>query len=298
MKQYKPNKNFKTFLIIIALILINITVIYLSRYLTSYTMVILIKLLLILLDLYESYYIISTFTIRYMINDNFILINSFFGLRKVKITFEDIIGYKKISSEKEMQGIKLSGFAFKDIAMGRAFLEKLGLTRMYITSNKNVVVILTKEINYAITPEKTEKIINFLESKGIVELSVSNLKNKRKVSLHNDKVFMIPLICSTIICFALVIFPFILYLKGKLHNIMPLSFDVNFNPTRTGTGKQFAFQQMMYGALNMALIFCMYFAAHFNAKYDKKSAYKFIYIALIISVTFLILQFKILAVYL
>jgi len=72
---------------------------------------------------------------------------------------------------------------------------------------------------------------------------------------------------------------------------MPLNFDAKFNPIKIGTGKQFAFTQMIYGVLNMALLFCMYYASYFCAKYDRKSAYKYIYLALIVAMIFLIMQF-------
>jgi hypothetical protein len=77
-------------------------------------------------------------------------------------------------------------------------------------------------------------------------------------------------------------------------NNMPLNFDAKFNPIKMGTSKQFAFTQMIYGVLNMALLFCMYYASYFCAKYDRKSAYKFIYLSLIVAMIFLIMQFKIL----
>jgi len=80
----------------------------------------------------------------------------------------------------------------------------------------------------------------------------------------------------SIIILTLTLNPFILYLKHGIPDIMTLSFDANFSPIKMGTSKQFAFTQMVYGVLNMALLFCMYYASYFCAKYDRKSAYKYI----------------------
>ena len=73
---------------------------------------------------------------------------------------------------------------------------------------------------------------------------------------------------------------------------MPLSFNSNFEPARYGTGKQFAFKQMIYGVLNMAILFCMYYASYFYAKYDRKSANKFIYVSFIVSIVFFLFQLR------
>ena len=47
--------------------------------------------------------------------------------------------------------------------------------------------------------------------------------------------------------------------------------------------------------LNMGILFCMYYAAHFHAKYDKKSAKTYIYVSLFIAMVFFLMQFKTLA---
>jgi hypothetical protein len=75
---------------------------------------------------------------------------------------------------------------------------------------------------------------------------------------------------------------------------MPLSFNAKFQPTIMGTSKDFVFKQLEYGLLNMALVFCMYYAAHLNAKHHKKSAYKYMYFSLAILIVSLIIQQKVL----
>src|SRR3712207_9114827 len=87
---------------------------------------------------------------------------------------------------------------------------------------------------------------------------------------------MLPFILVSVIIVIFTVTPLLLYVNGTLPAKMPLSFNAAFNPIRMGTGKQFAFKQAIYGVLNMGILFCMYYAAHFHAKYDKKSAKTYI----------------------
>lgn len=295
MGKYSAKKNVKPVLILLCLILLNVVGIYLTRYILSYTILTLIEIMLVFFDLYELYYIISTFTISYEITNKSILIKSFLQLRDVEINLKDIKGYK-VSSGHE-SGVKLSGFAFLDIMVGRAFVKDLGLSRMYATSNNDIIYIITDDINYAITPIEVDKFIATLQGMNLEYTNQKELKESHN-SLHRDKAFMIPFCIITLISFLMFMIPFIIYLKGKLPYTMPLSFDMNFNPMKIGTGKQFAFQQMIYGGLNLSLLLCMYFAGHFTYKYDKKSSYKYIYISLIVALTFFVVQIRILNVYL
>ena len=113
--------------------------------------------------------------------------------------------------------------------------------------------------------------------------------------INKEKKFIILLVIASIITITLTANPYILYKSGKLHSArMPLSFDGNFVPVKYGTVRQFVFKQMSYGVLNMAVLFCMYYAAFFRAKYDKKTAYAFIIFSIILSSVFLIIQLKIL----
>lgn len=295
MGKYSAKKNMKPVLILLCLILLNMIGIYLTRYVLSYTILTLIEIMLVAFDLYELYYIISTFTISYEITDRSIIIKSFLQLRDVEINLKDIIGYK-VSNGHEA-GVKLSGFAFIDIMVGRAFVKDLGLSRMYATSNHDIIYIITEDINYAITPVKTDKFIGVLQEMNLSCVDKKEVKELHS-SLHRDKAFMVPFCIITLMCFLMVMIPFIIYLKGNLPYTMPLSFNMDFNPMKIGTGKQFAFQQMVYGGLNLSLLLCMYFAGHFNYKYDKKSSYKYIYISLLVTLTFFIMQIKILTIYL
>ncbi|CAM2847271.1 PH domain-containing protein [Hathewaya histolytica] len=292
---YKPKKNFMSYFMIMTLIILNIILIYITKNLASYTLWTIIKISLIIFDLYEIYYIIFGMTLNYEINEKSVIIKGYSGIKKITIDFKDIIGYKV---EKEIDGIKLSGVIFSDFAIGRCYIERLGTTRMYITSKDEVIYILTKEMNFAITPKEVEGFRKALENSNVKYIDHDVKSSVQEVSLHKDKIFMIPLVITSILSFIMIIVPFIYYLKGGISYTMPIGFDARFNPTKFGTGKQFAFQQMIYGSLNLALLFCMYFASSINAKYDRKSSYKYIYIALVVAITFTVMQFKILSLYL
>jgi len=139
-------------------------------------------------------------------------------------------------------------------------------------------------------------LLNFKEVLEKNNIHQANWESKinKEVGLHKDKNFMISLISVSIIISILSLTPFILYLFNKLPGKMPLNLDSTFIPVEYGTGKQFAFNQMIYGVLNMAILFCMYYASHFYAKYDKKSANRFIHFSLVIAAAFLFIQIRIL----
>lgn len=292
---YKPQKNLASYIILLGLIILNFGVFYFTKHSMSYTISIILKILLVIFDIYQLYYIILGLSLNYEVGEEYMTIKGLYGLKTINIYYKDITGY---NIQEEIDGIKLSGISFNNFIIGRCYIEKLGTTRMYTTSKDEVVYILTDKINFAITPAEVKKFEQDLKEKGMKLIDNNERRNNEKVNLHRDKVFMIPLVITTILSFIMVIVPFIYYLKGNLGETMPLSFDPSFNPTKIGTGKQFAFQQMMYGALNLALIFCMYFAAQINSKYDRKSSYKYIYIALAVAITFMVLQIKIFSVYL
>jgi len=87
----------------------------------------------------------------------------------------------------------------------------------------------------------------------------------------------------------------VLYILNELPDVMPLVLNVSREVVEVGTDKQFAFSQMTYGLLNMAVMFCMYYAAHFCAKYDKKAAHRYIYISFLVALIFLYLQMQLIA---
>jgi hypothetical protein len=250
----------------------------------------LIKVFLILADLYGLYYLLLSISLKYSIDDKNLYISGIYGLRKVKVPFKDIQAYN-ISKEK-MNGVRLYGIGNSNFAFGRYDIDKIGTTRMFVTSRKNIIYLRTKDINYAISPEEVERFTCCLKDKQVPILEWKS-SNKKEVALHKEKSFMIPFVVVSIITLLLTAIPLILYLKGLIPADMPLSLNGKFEPVKMGSGKQFAFKQMTYGVLNMAILFCMYYAAHFYAKYDRKSANLYIYLSLIISLAFFLMQLKI-----
>lgn len=295
MEEFKPKKSLALLEIIIYMVVANGLFLVLTRFVNSYMELNLLKLLVIMFDIYCFYYLLVIISLKYLVDKEHIVINTLMGLRKIKIPIEQIDGYNKYAGS--IKGFRLSGFGRDRYAFGRYIIENIGVTHMFASSNTEIIYLHSESISYGISPIESETFINILEGRGI-EKGKFETKINRNRELYKDKKLFIPFILTTIIIFYVTLNPFILYLKGALPPSMPLSFDGRFNPIVTGTGKNFAFKQMSYGVLNMIILFCMYYASHFNAKYDKKSAYKFIYIALAIAVAFLLFQMQILANYL
>lgn len=289
MKAYNNRKGIGASIILSYTILINAGIVLVTKLIDLYVILSLIKIFLILVNLYGFYYLFLTFTLKYLADEENLYIVGFWGLKKIKIPFQSIEGYK--GSKDIIHGVKLSGVGKNNFALGRFVVDKIGTTRMFVTSSKGVIYLKTSEINYAISPEQIEEFKNLLEERGVRFLEWEYEPNK-VISLHKEKEFMIPFILVSIIIVLFTLTPFILYLKQMFPVEMPINFNAKFEAVKMGTGKQFAFKQMIYGVLNMAILFCMYYAAHFHAKYDKKSANRYIYVSLIISVVFFLMQLK------
>jgi hypothetical protein len=272
-------------------VLANLFLVILTNFINSYILITLIKIGWISLDLYFLYYIFLDLSLQYIIDENQVIIKCFWGLKQTKIAFKDIIGFDVY--EGSIRGVKLSGIGSEHFSFGRNIIDKIGTTYMFVTSSKGVLYLKTSELAYGLSPKDIKGINVILAKKGIKN-SIDDHSVKGNADLYKDKQFIIPFIAVTVIIFVLTLNPFILYLKHKLPTNMPLSFDASFHPLVTGTGKQFAFKQMAYGVLNMLVLICMYYAAYFSAKYDKKTAYRYIYVALITASTFLMLQLHIL----
>jgi hypothetical protein len=207
------------------------------------------------------------------------------------IPFKCIQGYKKASGY--IKGVRLSGYGNNNFVIGRSVIDKIGSTYMFVTSTKDIIYLKTEDMNYALSPENILEFEKNLKNKNINNLNWEYKPNKN-INLYKDKKFFIPFVIVSIISLIITLNPIIMYLYNKLPTIMPMSFDSKFTAIQFGTGKQFAFKQMVYGLFNMAILFCMYYAAYFCAKYDRKSSYKFIYISLILTLALLTIQIKIL----
>ncbi|MGH4139346.1 PH domain-containing protein [Clostridium sp.] len=272
-------------------VLYNILIIILMKFTNSYIVASLLKLLLVVCNIYLIYYILLYSTLKYTINEENLVIYAIGSLKKVILPLNEIEGYTVSSGT--IKGVKLNGIAASSFALGRFVIDKIGISRMFVTDNKNVVYLKTKDMNYGVSPVDYKSFEETLVGHDI-HMAEWKYKVNNSYNLHKDKYFILPLMLVSIIILILTLNPFILYLKHLIPNAMPLNFDAKFSPIKMGTGKQFAFTQMIYGVLNMALLFCMYYASYFCAKYDRKSAYKFIYISLFVAIIFLIMQFKIL----
>jgi Protein of unknown function (DUF2679). len=257
----------------------------------SYEISSLLKVVLIVFNIYQIYYLTIYTSLNYSIDNENLYINRTLGIKKVKIPFSEIEGYTK--AKGHIRGVKLSGYGKNHFAIGRAIIDKIGIAYMFVTSTDNVIYLKTSDINYGLSPEDFDKFEKELNKKGVSPLTWE-YKVNRNIHLHKDKKFLIPLIIVAIVTLIITLNPMVLYLYNKLPSMMPLNFNSQFVAVKFGTGKQFAFKQAIYGVLNMAILFCMYYASYFCAKYDRKSAYKFIYVSLIISLVFLIMQFRIL----
>ena len=269
----------------------NITMGLIMSLMNSYTILSLFKVVLIIVNIYYLYFLSISLSVRYILTDRYICINSLWGLRKIKILYSNIESYR-VSKEK-INGIRLSGIGNSRFSLGRNIIDKIGTTHMFVTSSENTIYLKTKSIVYAISPEKIEEFQSKLQEMEISN-NIESYKLSKNIDLYKQKQFFIPFIVVTIIIIILTLNPFVLYLKGMLPAEMPLSFDGSFAPIRFGTGKQFAFIQMTYGVLNMVILLCMYYASYFCAKYDRKTAYRYIYISMATALIFLIVQIRIL----
>ena len=294
MDEFAVKKGWSFYSILLMLIITNLLLFILLRFSDSYTITVLLRLALVVINIYQLYYLLLSITLKYIIDDNNIYITAIFGYKKVVIPFNSIEGYKVL--EGRIRGVKLSGVGKEKFAFGKSVIDKIGIAHMFVTSLEKIVYIKTDAITYAISPEKVEALEKILKEKGIGSIQPKD-GYKKSYKIYKDKSFTIPFFIVSIIIVIFTLNPFILYLRKMLPEKMPLSFNGRFIPIDYGTGKQFAFNQMIYGVLNMAVLFFMYYASYFHAKYDKKSAYRYIYISLLIALMFLFMQFKILNTY-
>ncbi|GIM28056.1 membrane protein [Clostridium polyendosporum] len=295
MQEYKTRKGISIYALLAFVVLGNGILYFLTFFLNSYIEVSLIKIFMVVFSVYCLIYVLRVVSLVYIIREDGFEISSLWGFNKILIPFNEVNGYN-IQIGK-INGLRLSGFGKTQYCFGRSVIENVGITHMFVTSNKQVIYIHTENMSYGISPEKVEEFEDFLIRKGY-EKGDFKIKINRNRDLFKKRSFFIPFIIVTLIILLITLNPLILYLMNKLPSKMPLFFDATFKPIIFGTGKQFAFKQMTYGVLNMIILICMHYAAYFCAKYDKRSAYKYIYISLITAITFLLIQLRILNLYL
>lgn len=292
MEYFKPldSKKCIGFIVFITL-LCDVVIVLGSIYLDDYVLNIFLRAFLVIFNIYEFYYIGIFATLKYAIDNYNLYIITYGGLKKIILPFESMERYIKV--EGNINAIKLGGYGKKDFIVGKCFFKKIGFVNMFITSNKNIFYLKNNQGVYAVSPKDFKTFENKLISKNIF-LGDWYAKLSKPMNIYRDKHFMVPLIITIVIIMFFTLRPIILYHKNLLPSSMPLSFNIKFQPTVIGTSKDFLFKQVSYGALNAAILLCMYFSAHFSAKHHRKSSYKYLYISLLISVIFLIIQEKIL----
>ncbi len=290
MKKYKPEKSMASINILAILIFGDVLMGIITKYIDSYILLYLFRIFMLVFTLYCLYYVLLAKSLIYEVDNDNIKISGLFGFKNIIIPIKSIEGYHK--EEGIIKGVKISGVGSNKFAFGKSVIDKIGIANMYITSSSKAIYLKTEGTSYGISPELSSEFEKRLIEKGITMKEFTTKINK-SVDIYKDKSFFIPFIIVSLLIFILTINPFILYLTRKLPAQMPLSFDALFRPIDFGTGKQFAFRQMTYGVLNMIILVCMYYASYFYAKYDRKSAYKYIYIPLVIAVTFLFIQIRI-----
>jgi hypothetical protein len=291
MNKFKPTRGSSLAYILLLGVLSNIIAGILFKFVESYIIILLLRTGLLGLNIYFLYYLFLNISLVYEVSGEAVFIKGFWGLRTIKIDFSNIEGYK--IHKGNIRGVKLSGIGNDKFSFGRNVIDKIGTTHMFVTSHKKIVYLKTQQIAYAISPVDLEKFKNLLDYNNINNF-IEEPNTRGSFDLYKEKEFYLPFILVTVLIIILTLNPFILYLKGLLPDNMPLSFDASFAPIQIGSGKQFAFKQMTYGVLNMILLLCMYYASYFCAKYDKKAAYRYIYVSLITALVFLMLQIRIL----
>ena len=291
MNLFTSTKKFEIIPTILIMIMFNILLIVLMGTTGSYTILNLLRVLLVTCNAFYLYHILLWLTVKYEITESELVIIGIGGLKRVSIPFSNIKGYTILSGK--IKGVKLSGIASNKFALGRSVIKSLGTTRMFVTNDSSVIYLKTDDINYAISPKDVDKFQQLLNEHGIYKTQWEVHFNKPN-KLYKDKNFKILLFLTSILIIIITLNPLVLYLTHNLPNVMPLTFDAAFKPVTMGSDKQFAFAQMTYGGLNMALLFCMYYAAYFCAKYDRKTAYRYLYVALGVAALFLFLQLRIL----
>lgn len=291
MEVYKPKQSYACYYILGLLLTGNLTAAIIAPFTNSYIIVNLIRVFMICYTIYCIYYLILVLTTNYYVTEEQIKIKCALKLKNITIDFKDIKAYS--IQQDIIKGVKLSGIGNSKFAFGKTIVDKIGLANMFVTNSHGILYLKTEEVNYGISPENFNEIENLLKQKNI-SLGDFDFKINKDIELHKDKKFFIPFIIVTLIIIFITINPFVLHLTQRLPSKMPLSFNQQFYPVEYGTGKQFAFRQMVYGVLNMIILVCMYYTSYFHAKYDKKSAYKYIYISLLIAFVFLLIQFNIL----
>ncbi|WP_294359663.1 PH domain-containing protein [uncultured Clostridium sp.] len=291
MKIYKQKLGVGSFYLIFMTLILNFGFLFISMFIKSYMIKLFGLVSLICIDIYQLYYIIISFTTRYIIDEDSLIINTFFYLRNIKIPMNEII--ELLREKNKIEGMILDGYGMKKFAFGRIYIENIGTTRAYISNFENVLLIKTVNGNFAISPIDINGICNEISIEGS-----KKVESKKVVPLYKDKYFLIPFITASCLIIILMVIPLILGMKDNYAlNSMPLSFNERFEPIKWGTYTQFTVNQISYGLITSGILICMLLTSNVYSKYDRKSCYKYIYLPLIVAVVLLFMQIQILSIY-
>ncbi|MDU7066880.1 MAG: PH domain-containing protein [Clostridium perfringens] len=295
MTKFKARRGHGVFEVLAYLLLGNALLIILNNIVNGYLERNLVIVSSFVYSIVCIYYILLDLSLVYEVNDDYIEINCFKGLKKFRINFKDVTGF--LEQDKVINGFKLSGFGKHKYCFGRCVVHNVGIARMFVTSSKRVIYVHTEDISYGLSPDEFEKFKELIVSKGIKEESFKVKVNNARAIIR-DKGFYIPFIITSLLILGIILIPSILYLSGAMPDKMPIDFSAHFIPCTIGSAKDFVGRQIIYGIMNMILLVCIYYASHFCAKYDKKLAQRYIYLSLIISLVFLVSQIQTLVNYL
>jgi len=165
VESYKSTKSSGLYHILGISVLYNALFIVLLFFINSYEISSLLKVALIVFNIYQIYYLTIYASLNYSMDDENLYINSAFGIKKIKVPFNEIEGYRK--AKGHIRGIKLSGYGKNYFAIGRAIIEKIGITYMFVTSTEDIIYLKTKDINYGLSPEDFDKFEKELNKKCI-----------------------------------------------------------------------------------------------------------------------------------
>lgn len=294
MNNIKVHRGFSALIIFAITALVDILFIIASLFVNNYIILNILELFAAIFNICQIYYIIKSLTLKYCYDEKNIYIVWCFGIKKITIAFEKIKMYNVFHGE--VKGVKVWGYGRNAFALGTFFVNDTGIVNMFVTSTKDIFYIKTDHGIYGISPEDSNEVKKVFSEHNII-LNSWKYEKKPKISLSRDRRFVILTVCISIIILIITIVPFILYWRGIIPGKMPLSFDSSFKPTMYGTAREFAFKQMMYGAYNMAIFFCVYYAAYLYSKYSKKIAYRLMYGCLLIAIIFSIFQIKVFMTY-
>jgi len=291
LDNFKPRKGKEYLELVVITVLVDILLFAIAFFAGTYELLTVIRIVILIFNCYQLYYVILYFTLAFRSDGEKLYISGNFGVKKVVISFKDIEQYFITSGT--IKGFRLSGYGSNKFALGRTVLDKIGTTYMFVTSNKKIIYLKTVYGNFALSPDNTNKFEDIMIKNKILMAEWDHNENKYS-GINKEKKFIILLSIASVIIIILTVNPCLWYLKDMIPVKAPLTFDGNFIPVKYGTAKEFLSKQISYGVLNMGVLFCMYYAAYFCGKYDKKTAYKFMYIVIILASAFLLMQFRIL----